>query len=282
MQRYKIKIAYDGTNYHGWQIQLNKNTVQAEIQKALFKLLQKKTFVSGSGRTDAGVHALEQVAHFDAEKIFDEDRFLYSLNCLLPKDIRILSLKAISGNFHARYSATGKIYRYYIHFKKDPFIRQISYFYPYSLNIFQMKKALPFFIGKKNFLSFACSQTKGAAANKPIKTMHNIILAETPNGIYFELHADGFLYKMVRNIVGTLLDIGRGKLSPSETSKIFYCQDRKKAGAAVPPEGLFLIKVFYDLEHKSSLNEPKIFASSTKSCKSGCGNDEMTIGNADV
>lgn len=245
--KYKATIAYDGSRFSGWQIQLNAISIQEIIESALEVALRKKTTVVSSGRTDAGVHAKGQVAHFEAPSTTDLDLLFRSLNGILPIDIRILKLERAPSDFHARYSATSKEYHYHIHLNwaLDPFKRLYVCHHPYPLNLSQMEKACLLFTGTHDFSSFANEASKGSAAKNPIRTLHRLDLHKENGGIRLEFEGNGFLYKMVRNITGTLMAIGKGKLSLEEIPTLFEAKDRRKASPAAPPQGLFLMKVNY-------------------------------------
>lgn len=248
--KYKLLLSYDGTRYSGWQIQDNAQSIQTHVQTALTTALRQNIPIVGSGRTDSGVHALEQVAHFVYEKKLDLKKLLHSLNGLLPLDIRVHGLVPAPVDFHARYSAKSKIYRYHLHLKPvaNPFTRLYSYHIPYPLDLPLMKKAASFFIGPHNFTSFSNEAHLGSAARDPVRNLYRLEIIETEQGLFFELEADGFLYKMVRNIVGTLLEVARGKLPLEKIPEIFEALDRRAAPATAPPHGLFLIKVLYPLK----------------------------------
>jgi len=248
VHKYKIKLAYQGTAYSGWQVQKNATSIQSLVQQALSTFLRKTTFVVGSGRTDAGVHALEQVAHFISTPIFDFRRFLISTNALLPPDIRILDVEEVDSTFHARYSAKSKVYRYYIHTSpiRNPFRNLYHWDLHYlPLNLHLIEEAIPFFEGKRNFTSFSNEAHRGSASRNAIRTLKRINLQREEGGIYLEFEADGFLYKMVRNIVGTLVDVALGKITLNQIAEIFDAEDRKRASAAAPALGLFLVSVSY-------------------------------------
>jgi tRNA pseudouridine38-40 synthase len=247
MFRYKITLAYDGTHYSGWQVQPNSTSIQFLVQKALSTALGETIGVTGSGRTDAGVHALGQTCHFTCADKVDTYRLLASLNGLLPKDIRICSIEEVHSDFHARYSAKSKIYHYHLHLNPvmDPAKRLYATHYPYNLDLSKIEEGAKHLVGTHNFLSFANENDRGSASRKPVKTMKRLDLVPEAGGIRLEFEADGFLYKMVRNIVGTLLDVGRGKLKSSSLPEILASQDRKRASAAAPPQGLFLVQVLY-------------------------------------
>ena len=302
--RFKLTIAYDGTNYCGWQVQLNGQSIQTLVQRPLETVLRHPIALTGAGRTDAGVHALGQTAHFDSgsqlqtsrtwknrpfevcrhptsspthkglgssvghgllsqpwqqtskSSIFpcpgglqpapdceiDSERLRYSVNALLPPDVRVLLIEPVAADFHARYSATGKIYHYHLQLAiPDPMTRL------YRMQVFSsfdpelLKKATEYFIGTHDFATFAnLSKVKDT-----VRTIRRIDLVEEPGGFRLEFEGDGFLYKMVRNIVGTLLDIAAKKLSSDALPALFEAKDRRLAGHAAPAQGLFLMKVLY-------------------------------------
>lgn len=244
---YKLTIAYKGTHYHGWQLQPNGISIQEEIEKALAIILRASVRLVGAGRTDAGVHALGQVAHFHADKSFDLDRLHGSLNGLLPKDIRILSVELAPEGFHSQHSALSKVYRYHIFSCKvlNPFIRDCVWHIPYSLDLERLKSAASLFIGTHDFTSFANEAHSGVAAHDPVRTVERIVLMPEAGGFAVEFEADGFLYKMVRNMVGMLIDCAAGKRSPEDVPAILGAKDRRQASLAAPPQGLFLVSVRY-------------------------------------
>jgi tRNA pseudouridine38-40 synthase len=242
-----MTIAYDGSNYSGWQIQPNGLSIQEVIQKALGIALRTSCHVTGAGRTDAGVHALGQVAHFVYDDAIDLVKLQRSLNGLLPQDIRINSIEEASPDFHACHSATGKIYRYHVHFDRvlDPFTRLYSWhlFEPIDLEL--LKRATESFIGTRDFTSFANEAHKGCAARNAVRTIDRITHIPAARSICLEFEGNGFLYKMVRNIVGTAMSVAMGKRPLASIADIFAAKDRRKADAAAPPHGLFLVQVFY-------------------------------------
>lgn len=247
MRRYKLIISYDGTNYAGWQVQNTGLAIQPLVQKALETTLRHPLDLTGSGRTDAGVHALGQVAHFDTDVSVTNGKLRLSLNALLPPDIRIMNIEEVDPTFHARYTAESKIYHYHLHLEAthDPFTRLYRYRVPGSLNWDSIHKAIPHLLGTHNFTSFANEPGKGSASRDPVRTLLRLDCIPQKGGIRLEFEANGFLYKMVRNITGTLLDIGAGRIQPEEIPFIFEAKDRKRAGACAPPHGLFLVRVLY-------------------------------------
>lgn len=248
MYNYKITLAYDGTSYNGWQIQPNAPSIQETLQDCLKILLrQPQIQIIGSGRTDAGVHALGQVAHFKSEQGLDLHKTLYSLNGLLPQDIRIQKIEIAPHDFHAQHSAKGKEYHYFLYLDRvmNPFSRLYCWHLHYKIDHDLLLKAAKLFVGTHDFTSFANESESGVAAYDAIRTLFRLDIIETPGGLRLEFEGDGFLYKMVRNIVGTLIEVAVGKRSIDEIQEIFEAKDRKKAGQAAPPQGLFLIRVKY-------------------------------------
>jgi tRNA pseudouridine38-40 synthase len=242
MGRYKLVLAYDGVRFGGWQTQPNAPSIQSLVEEALSCVLREKTAVTASGRTDSGVHALAQTAHFDSSRSFDPHVLQYSLNSLLPSDIRIRSVAPAPPAFHARYTASSKIYRYHLTTSHDPFKKPYALHVRFPLSIARLKEAAAYFVGERDFTSFT---NLGSTARNPVRTLYRIDIVEEEDGAYIEFEGNGFLYKMVRNIVGTLLDVCRGKLQPEEIPAIFAAKDRRKAAAAAPAHGLFLVKVNY-------------------------------------
>ncbi len=247
MNKYKLTIAYDGTAYSGWQIQNNAVSIQSLIEEALATILRTPTPVVASGRTDAGVHAKAQVAHFICETTPDLKKLQLSLNGILPDDIRILSIQEAAPDFHARYGAVSKEYHYHIHLERttDPFKRLYAYHDYSPLDLEKMKQAASCFVGTHDFTTFANEASKGSAAKDPVRTITRLDICQEPGGIRLEFEGDGFLYKMVRNITGTLLDVARGKISVESIPQLFEAKNRSLASPAAPSRGLFLVKVNY-------------------------------------
>ncbi len=247
LQRYKLIISYDGTKFCGWQVQQNQTAIQPLVQKTLETVLRHPIDLTGSGRTDSGVHALGQTAHFDSSVSIDLKKILLSLNALLPSDIRIRSIEPVDQTFHARYSVIAKEYHYRLRLDPiaDPFAA------PYQLQVFEkidlalLKRGCSLFLGTHDFTSFANEAYRGSAAKDPIRTIFRLDLILEEGGARLEFEGDGFLYKMVRNMVGTLLEYGKGKLKDADIDAIFAAKDRRKAGPAVPPRGLCLVSVKY-------------------------------------
>lgn len=245
MKRIKCIIAYDGTNFEGYQVQPNKRTVQGEVEKVLMNMHKgKRVPVFASGRTDAQVHAKGQVIHFDSPLSLEGERWKRALNALLPADISILQSEQVDEDFHARFSAKGKEYHYHISLNKDrdPFTRNYVYQYPYSLKIDAMKEAVKFFLGTHDFTSFCSAKSE---AQDHVRMIENLIILVNGDMLVIQIKGNGFLYNMVRIIVGTLLEVGAGKRRPEEIPAIIEAKDRTKAGKTAPGHGLYLYRVFY-------------------------------------
>lgn len=243
--RYFLDISYKGTNYHGWQVQPNANTVQAEIEGALEKLYRKKTPILGSGRTDTGVHALQQVAHFDGEEILPPDQIGYRLNAILPNDIVINDSKIVKSDAHARFDAIERGYVYHINTKRRPFGEHESLFISYELDVELMNEAAKTLIGQYDFESFSRVKTE---VNHFICDIRAAFWEPNENGLVFHVRANRFLRGMIRALVGTMLEVGRRKLSFQEFVDIREAKNRQKAGKAASPDGLYLNKVEYPAE----------------------------------
>lgn len=246
MKNIMIEIEYDGTNYSGWQIQPNVKTVQEEIMKALNKLTKKKITINGSGRTDSGVHAYGQVATFMLGDNIPVERLPLALNSNLPNDISIINAKEMPVGFHARYDAIGKRYIYCIYKNRyrSPILRNYSYHVNKELDFGKMLQAAKLLIGSHDFKGFMSS---GSSIENTERTIHNLDIIDKGNSLYIRIEGNGFLYNMVRIITGTLVEIGIGKMPTSQINKILKTGDRTQAGHTVPPQGLFLDKVFYPL-----------------------------------
>lgn len=246
MQRVKCIIAYDGTHFEGYQVQPQKRTVQGEIEKVLTRMHKgQKVHVFASGRTDAHVHALGQVIHFDTSIQMTPERWKIALNTMLPDDIAVVASELVDFDFHARFSAKGKEYHYYISLKKDrdPFTRNYYYHYPYPLNLDAMERAAQYFIGTYDFTSFCSAKT---TVEDRVRTIEKLKLVRDEEKLFVQIKGNGFLYNMVRIIVGTLLEVGAGKRNPEDILQIINAKDRTKAGKTAPGHGLYLYKVYYD------------------------------------
>ncbi len=256
-KRIKVVLSYDGTSYSGWQRQEGLPTIQETLEKAFSQILREKIFILGASRTDAGVHALSQTAHFDMHSPFDLKKLFYSVNCVLPKDIKILSLEEVSSSFHARYKAKKKLYHYYL--ELAPFSSPFSHAYsipiysPFDLSL--VEKGASYFVGKQDFTSFTNDASKGAAKINPVRTIYQIEIKPTQRGVFLRFEGDGFLYKMIRNIMGTLILVGKKKMAPEEIPTLLGLKDRRKAPSSAPAKALFLVKVYYDELQTSSYSE---------------------------
>ncbi len=239
--RYRIEIEYNGTFYSGWQVQPDEITVQGEIEEALFVLLKKSIRITGSGRTDAGVHARKQVAHFDFEGRLDLKKIKYSLNGILPQDISVNKFELADDYFHARFSAKRRVYRYFFSTEKPAILSSFVYHWSYKMNMKHFKEAFPLFLGTKNYRSFA----KKVEDKNTDCTIYNMNISKKDRIFIFEIEGNRFLHGMVRAVLGTLLLYERGKLSKEDIKKIFIGRNRKLAGPSVPPNGLVLWDVKY-------------------------------------
>ena len=244
MKRVLLKISYDGTAYHGWQFQHNAITVQEVIGDALFKILGEKTNVTGCSRTDAGVHAKEFYLHFDCDEKLPADAFLRGLTALLPSDISVTEYKEVDPDFHARYSAKAKVYQYTILNSRirNPFLSRYSWQIGRPLNVERMNDFLSRLIGLHDFEAFSSS---GRTVKDTVREIYECFAEEKDNIIKITVKGNGFLYNMVRIIVGTAVDVSDGKIEPWDAEKILLSKDRNLAGKTAPPEGLSLEKVIY-------------------------------------
>ena len=252
MRHFKLTIAYDGTDFHGWQIQANKPTVQGEIVAVLRRLTQENVQLPGAGRTDAGVHALGQVGSFRTQSSLSAGEFQRALNALLPPAIRIVSAEETGPDFSARWSAKGKVYRYRLYRGKvvPPMLWRYVLHYPFPLDEEAMKEAAAKFVGVHDFTSFAAST--GSEDDDKERNMEREIYstelkrADDGEELWFTVHGRSFLRYMVRKMVGTLLEVGRGKLSPADIETLYELKDRSKSGPTVPPQGLFMVRVVHE------------------------------------
>jgi len=240
--RYFMDISYRGTNFNGWQIQPNGITIQDEIEKALTTLLKSETAVTGSGRTDTGVHATQQIAHFDSEGLVDGLQLAHKLNSFLGPDIAINGIRQVQENAHARFQAEKRMYYYKIHQAKDPFMQGLSYHFAPKMNIAQINKACKILLEWENFECFSKVHTEVNHFNCDIQFAKWSKIGPKNQ---FVISADRFLRGMVRAIVGTLIEVGLEKINLVDFEQILQSRDRSKAGRAVPPEGLYLQEVLY-------------------------------------
>lgn len=244
MRNIKLTIEYDGTNFSGWQVQKGRRTVQQEIEIVLEKILKEKVQIIGSGRTDAGVHAIGQVANFKTDKNILPDELLCAMNTLLPPDIVILIVEEADQEFNARSSAKKKHYRYVINNGRFHSALNVNreYHFKYKLDIDKMREAAKDFIGKKDFRAFMAS---GSTVTDTVREVYKVDINSLGNRVIVDIVGNGFLYNMVRIIVGTLLDIGTGKLKVEVINNMLNTKDRTLGGRTVGPEGLYLVSVEY-------------------------------------
>lgn len=242
----KLVIEYDGTNYCGWQTQENGPTIQEALEKALFKLTGERIIVNGAGRTDSGVHAKAMTANFYTNCRIPGEKVAFALNCSLPYDIVVKSSMDVGMDFHARFDAVGKHYRYWIRNSRYPsaYDRHYSWWLTYcdKLNIEKMQQAARFFEGTHDFSSCMAA---GSKVTDAVRTIYSITVEKRGEDVYLDFKGNGFLYNMVRIITGTLVYCGIGRLAPEDIPLILEKKDRKLGGITVPPQGLHLMEVYY-------------------------------------
>ena len=243
MKRYLLKISYDGTAYHGWQVQSGVVTIQETIQKGLYKILQRETGVTGCSRTDAGVHAKEFYCHLECDDNIPKDAFLRGLNSVLPNDISVLDANVVPPGFHARYSAKGKNYIYNLYYGNlNPFYERYALRLDREIDLSVANEFCKTVIGKHDFYGFSSS---GRTVEDTVRTVNDCKIYADGDFVKFDISADGFLYNMVRILVGTALGVSYGRFETDVALKVFDTKDRSLAGDTVSPKGLFLNKVFY-------------------------------------
>lgn len=244
MRNIKLVVEYNGSGFSGWQKQTGKRTVQGEIETAIFKLTQRKVNLEGSGRTDKGVHALAQVANFQIESEIPTKKIKPALNNLLPSDIRIVKVESVSLDFHSRFCAKKKTYKYVVVVggEKSAIKHNLMGYFQYGVSLDKMKDASKLIVGKHNFKGFCASATTVSNFEREI---YDIKISKKGRTFAFEITGNGFLYNMVRIVVGTLLEVGRGKLSDKDIEKALATGERKYAGQTMPACGLFLKSVEY-------------------------------------
>ena len=240
-----LTMRYKGTNYHGWQVQKNAVSVQEVLQDAIEKLYGSRLNVKGCSRTDTGVHANMYCVSFNAPFYAGEYHTVSALNTFLPQDIRAYECKEVNDDFHARYSSRGKEYVYLVYNAKyqNPFYSDYSYHFRYDVDLEKINKAAAYFIGTHDFASFCSAYSD---VEDTVRTIHDLNAQRDGDLIRFTVSGDGFLYNMVRIIVGTLLMVSQGKIAPEDIPGIIESKQRKNAGRTAPAQGLFLNKVFYD------------------------------------
>ena len=242
--RYLMTFSYDGSNFYGYQKQVDRRTIQEEIEKVLSKINNQKVSISASGRTDAKVHALNQKAHFDSDNQFDLGRLKCSMNKMLPDDIYIKNIENVSQDFHARFNVKRKKYTYKINIGEyDPLNRNYIFQYNWKLNVEKMKEAINYLKGTHNFKSV----TKTNKEEKDyVRTIYDVEINENNNILEITFVGSGFMRYMVRNMVGLLIAVGEDKISPNEITDILEKQDRIYAKKTAPAEGLYLVDVYYE------------------------------------
>lgn len=244
-RNFKLTLAYDGSAYHGFQYQSNAVTVQQTLETSLAQLFGEKIRIAGAARTDAGVHAYGQVVSLRTDSPIPADRIPSAVNGLLPRDIAVVAADEVPDTFHARFSAIGKIYQYRIlnSAVPNPLLRNYAWQVLRPLQVELMHEAMQVLVGEHDFSAF---QASGSSAKHPVRTLYNIQCRRNDDEIEFQFHGNGFLYHMVRNIVGTVVDIGAGKMAEAEFRRVFAGRNRSAAGATAPPQGLYLRRIFYE------------------------------------
>lgn len=245
MRNIKLTIEYDGKCYNGWQKQPNKLNIQGEIERAIYNITKEEVDLIGSGRTDAGVHALGQVANFKTNSQISIEKLPLAINSQLKNSIVIKEAEEVNERFHSRYNAKRKTYRYIINNSKcgTAIYRNLEYSYPFKLDAEKMKQASKYFEGEHDFKAFKSS---GTSSKNSVRTIYKAIVKQEGEKIIIELTGNGFLYNMVRIISGTLLDVGLGKIQPEEIPEVIESKDRQRAGKTLPAHGLYLVEVKYD------------------------------------
>lgn len=244
MRNIKLTIEYDGRGFNGWQKQPNKLNIQGEIERAIEIITGEKVDLIASGRTDAGVNALAQVANFKMENNFPIEKLAIAINSQLKNSIVVKSAEEVDLNFHSRYNAKEKTYRYTINNSPcgTAIYRDMEYNFPIKLNVEKMQEAIKYFVGEHDFAAFKAS---GTSSKNSVRTIYEAKVSSQNERVYIELTGNGFLYNMVRIIAGTLLDVGTGKIAVEEIPKIIESKKRQNAGRTLPPQGLCLVEVKY-------------------------------------
>lgn len=244
---FRLTIAYDGADYAGWQVQPDQVTIQSEVELALWQATKEKVTIHGSGRTDAGVHALGQVASFRTTNPIPPENLQRAVNRLLPPAIRIVAAEEAPAGFHARFSARGKRYEYRIWRERicPPHLARYVYTHPYPLDVPAMIAAAPLFAGEHDFSSFSAADAKDALGHSKVRRIWVSEMAEEGPLLLYRVEGSGFLKHMVRNLVGTLIEVGRGNLSAAGLRGLLATPQRARAGNTVPGQGLYLVRVDY-------------------------------------
>ena len=248
MRNLKLTVAYDGTDFAGWQIQPEAATVQGTLSSAIGRITGEKVLPQGSGRTDAGVHALAQVATFQTDSVIPAGNFVIALNDILPASIRVLAAEEVASDFHSRKSAQSKTYRYRIYREAicPPFLSRYVWHYPYPLDETAMRDTAPLVEGEHEFTSFAAvDPERGQEGISNVRRIFSSRWRRESYELIYEVRGSGFLHHMVRNLVGTFLLVGKGTLKPADVTRILEAKDRSAAGATAPASGLYLVNVEY-------------------------------------
>lgn len=245
MRNIKLTIEYDGKDFNGWQKQPNKLNIQGEIERSIKDITGEDVDLIASGRTDAGVHALGQVANFKTDSNIPVEKIPIALNTKLKRSIRILAAEEVDERFHSRYNCKKKTYKYVINNSANgtAIYRNLEYNFSQELNVDKMNEAVKYFIGEHDFKGFKAS---GTSSKSSVRTIYDAKVYKNGDRVNIELTGNGFLYNMVRIISGTLIDVGIGKILPEEVTDIINSKERTKAGKTLPPNGLYLIKVEYE------------------------------------
>lgn len=246
MTRFKIIVAYDGTEYCGFARQRQANTIQQTLETAISKIVRHDVIIHGAGRTDAGVHAQGQCCIFDSETKIPPEKLILAINSHLPKDIAVKSLEVVDESFHPRFGAKRKTYRYQIYNSRirDPFLCKYCYQYKGEINIERMQEAAKEIVGEHDFACFCASGS--TVKGSMVRTVYDIHIKKENNLVTVDISGNGFLYNMVRIIVGTLLYVSEGKLSAQDVRHIIESKDRTKAGPTAPAEGLTMLQIIYE------------------------------------
>ena len=245
MRNIKLVIEYDGKDFNGWQKQPNKLNIQGEIERAIKDITGEEVELIASGRTDAGVHALGQVANFKTNSNIPTEKFPIALNTKLKRSVRVLSAKEVEESFHSRYNCKKKTYRYIINNSENgtAIYRNLEYNFSQKLDIEKMQEAAQYFVGEHDFKGFKAS---GTSSKSSVRTIYKAEVYKENEKIIIELTGNGFLYNMVRIVSGTLIEVGIGKIAPNEITDIIKSGERDRAGKTLPPQGLYLVKVEYE------------------------------------
>lgn len=244
MRNLLLEISYDGSRYHGWQVQKNAVTVQEVFQDAVEKLFGERLDIKGCSRTDSGVHANSYFVSFKTDKNIENEKVLMALNTYLPKDIAVRSCREVGEDFHPRYSAVSKEYIYKLYNGKirDPFLNHYAFHYRYPINAEYLNEEAQAYLGAHDYRGFCSSRSD---VDDTVRTVKNFEVFREGDTVYFKVEADGFLYNMVRIMVGTLLFVSEGKIKRGELASVIESMDRSRAGKTAPPQGLYLNKVNY-------------------------------------